>query len=100
MIVAREWVEFTAFAKEASTTLAKEFYANAYQGPAKDGNDKNHLMQFTSFVRGKKVPFHGKIINQFGLENYEQCSFESRKAKNFNIDHQDIHSTLCRPETD
>jgi hypothetical protein len=66
----------------------------------KDGNDKNHLMQFTSFVRGKKVPFHGKIINQFGLENYEQCSFESRKAKNFNIDHQDIHSTLCRPETD
>ncbi|KAK2378081.1 hypothetical protein QL285_078676 [Trifolium repens] len=101
MIVARGWVELTSFAKEASTALAKEFFANAYQGPAKeDGNDKNDLEQFTSFVRGKKVPFHDKIINQlFGLKNYEQCSFEARKAKGSNIDHQEIHSTLCRPET-
>ncbi|XP_045832237.1 uncharacterized protein LOC123923588 [Trifolium pratense] len=102
MIVARGWVELTSFAKEASATLAKEFFANAYQGPAKeDGNDKNDQKQFTSFVRGKMVPFHAKIINQlFGLENYEQCSFEARKAKGSNIDHQEIHSILCRPETD
>ncbi|WJX64937.1 hypothetical protein P8452_49656 [Trifolium repens] len=102
MIVARGWVELTSFAKEASTTLAKEFFANAYQGPAKEyGNDKNDLKQFTSFVRGKMIPFHDKIINQLsGLENYEQCSFEARKAKGSNIDHQEIHSTLCRAETD
>ncbi|XP_045786908.1 uncharacterized protein LOC123882145 [Trifolium pratense] len=102
MIVARGWVELTSFAKEASTTLAKEFFANAYQGPSKeDGNDKNDLMQFTSFVRGKMVPFHDEIINQlFGLENYEQCSFEARKAKGSKIDHQEIHSTLCKPEAD
>ena len=102
MIVARGWVELTSFAEEASTTLAKEFFANAYQGPTKeDGNNKNDLMQFTSFVRGKKVPFHDKIINQlFGLENYEQCSFEARKAKGSNIDHREIHSTLCRPDAD
>ncbi|GAU28338.1 hypothetical protein TSUD_256660 [Trifolium subterraneum] len=102
MIVARGWVELTSFVKEASTTLAKEFFANAYQGRAKeDGNDKNDLKQFTSVVRGKNVPFHDKIINQlFGLENYEQCSFEARKAKGSNIDHQEIHSTLCRPKTD
>ncbi|GAU28340.1 hypothetical protein TSUD_256680 [Trifolium subterraneum] len=102
MIVARGWVELTLFVKEASTTLAKEFFANSYQGPAKeDGNDKNDLKQFTSFVRGKNVPFDDKIINQlFGLENYEQCSFEARKAKGSNIDHQEIHSTLGRPETD
>jgi hypothetical protein len=101
MIVARGWVELTSFAKEASTTLAKEFFANAYQCPAKEyRNDKNDLEQFTSFVRGKKVSFHDKIINQlFGLKNYEQCSFEARKAKGSNIDHQEIHSTLCRPET-
>jgi hypothetical protein len=72
-------VELTSFAKEASTTLAKEFFANAYQGPATEyGND---LKQFTSFVRGKMVPFDDKVINQlFGLENYEQCSFEARRA--------------------
>ncbi|CAJ2633771.1 unnamed protein product [Trifolium pratense] len=101
MIVARGWVELATFAKEASKTLAKEFFANAYQGPAKeDGHDMNDLMQFTSFVRGKMVPFNDKIINQlFGLENYEQCSFESRKGKGSNIDHQEILSTLCRPET-
>ncbi|WJX59707.1 hypothetical protein P8452_44996 [Trifolium repens] len=82
MIVARGWVELTSFAKVASTTLAKEFFANAYQGPAKEyGNDKNDLKQFTSFVRGKMVPFDDKVINQlFGLENYEQCSFEARRA--------------------
>ncbi|AET00733.2 hypothetical protein MTR_5g095310 [Medicago truncatula] len=82
--------------------LAKEFFANAYLGPAKeDGNYKNDLMKFTSFVRGKMVPFHEKIINRlFGLENYEQCSFEARKAKGSNIDHQEILSTLCRPEAD
>ncbi|PNX66471.1 hypothetical protein L195_g055112, partial [Trifolium pratense] len=102
MIVARGWVELVSFAKESSTTLAKEFFANAYQGPAKeDGNDKNDQKQFTSFVRGKMVPFDDKVINQlFGLENYEQCSFEARKGKGSNIDHQEIHSTLCRPETD
>ncbi|XP_045827335.1 uncharacterized protein LOC123919457 [Trifolium pratense] len=102
MIVARGWVELVSFAKESSTTLAKEFFANAYQGPAKeDGNDKNDQKQFTSFVRGKRVPFDDKVINQlFGLENYEQCSFEARKGKGSNIDHQEIHSTLCRPETD
>ncbi|KAK2378078.1 TMV resistance protein N [Trifolium repens] len=82
MIVARGWVELTSFAKVASTTLAKEFFANAYQGPAKEyGNDKNDRKQFTSFVRGKMVPFDDKVINQlFGLENYEQCSFEARRA--------------------
>jgi len=102
MIVTRGWGELTSFAKEASTTLAKEFFANAYLGPAKeDGNYKNDLMKFTSFVRGKNVPFHEKIINQlFGLENYEQCSFEARKAKGSNIDHQEILSTLCKPEAD
>jgi hypothetical protein len=102
MIVTRGWGDLTTFAKEASATLAKEFFANAYLGPPKeDGNYKNDLMKFTSFVRGKKVPFHEKIINRlFGLENYEQCSFEARKAKGSNIDHQEILSTLCRPEAD
>ncbi|AET00734.1 hypothetical protein MTR_5g095330 [Medicago truncatula] len=102
MIVARGWGKLTSFAKEASATLAKEFFANAYMGTAKeDGNYENDLMKFTSFVRGKKVPFHEKIINQlFGLENYEQCSFEARKTKGSNIDHQEIRSTLCRPEAD
>lgn len=96
MIVSRGWVELTSFAKDASTTLAKEFFANAYQGPA-----KNERMKFTSFIRGKNVPFHDNIINElFGLENYEQCSFEARKAKGSNIDHQEIRSTLCRPEAD
>ncbi|MCI20380.1 hypothetical protein A2U01_0041542, partial [Trifolium medium] len=82
-------------------TLAKEFFANAYQDPAKkDKNNKNDLKKFTSFVRGKEVPFHDKIINQlFGLKNYEQCSFQARKAKGSKIDHQEIRSTLCRPET-
>ncbi|XP_058742852.1 uncharacterized protein LOC131615712 [Vicia villosa] len=102
MIVARGWVELTSFAKEASGALAKEFFANAYQGPAKeDGNNKNDLIQFTSFVRGKKVAFDEKIINQlFGLENFEQCSFEAREAKGFYIDYQEILSTLCRPKKD
>lgn len=96
MIESRGWVELTSFAKDASTTIAKEFFANAYQGPA-----KNDRMKFTSFVRGKKVPFHDKIINQmFRLENYEKCSFEARKAKGSNVDHQEIRSTLCRPEAD
>ncbi|XP_058742851.1 uncharacterized protein LOC131615711 [Vicia villosa] len=101
MIVSRGWVELTSFAKEASTKLAKEFFANAYQDPAKGGNNKNDLRKFTSFVRGKNVPFHDKVINQlFGLENYELCSFEARMAKGSNINHQEILSTLCRPEVD
>ncbi|KEH18008.1 hypothetical protein MTR_8g009850 [Medicago truncatula] len=55
VITTRGWGELTSFAKEASTTLAKEFFANAYIGLAKeDGNYKNDLMKFTSFVRGKK----------------------------------------------
>jgi hypothetical protein len=98
MIVARGWVELTSFAKEASTALAKEFFANAYQGPAKEyGNDKNDLKQFTSFVRGKMVPFDEKVINQlFGLENYEQCSFEARMAaSSCYVADSDI---LCKPK--
>jgi hypothetical protein len=98
MIVARGWVELTSFAKVASTTLAKEFFANAYQGPAKEyGNDKNDLKQFTSFVRGKMVPFDEKVINQlFGLENYEQCSFEARMAaSSCYVADSDI---LCKPK--
>ncbi|PNX72570.1 hypothetical protein L195_g028463 [Trifolium pratense] len=83
-------------------TLAKEFYANAYQDPAKkDENNKNNLKKFTSFVRGKEVPFHDEIINKlFGLKNYKQCSFETRTAKGSKIDHQEIRSTLCRDEAD
>jgi len=96
MIESRGWVELTSFAKDASTTIAKEFFANAYQEPA-----KNDRKKFTSFVRGKKVPFHDKVINQmFRLENYEKCSFEARKAKGSNVDHQEIRSTLCKPEAD
>ncbi|GAU28337.1 hypothetical protein TSUD_256650 [Trifolium subterraneum] len=102
MIVARGWVELTSFAKDASMTLAKEFFANAYQDPAKkDENNKNDMKKFTSFVRGKEVSFHDKIINElFRLENYEQCSFEARKAKGSKIDHQEIRSTLCRDKAD
>jgi hypothetical protein len=102
MIVLRGWVELTSFAKDASMTLAKEFFANAYQGPAKeDENNKNVLKKFTSFVRGKEVPFHDKIINELlRLENYEQCSFEARKAKGSIIDQQEIRSTLCRVRND
>ncbi|CAJ2633776.1 unnamed protein product [Trifolium pratense] len=98
MIVARGWGKLASFAKVSSTTLSKEFFANAYQGPAKEeGNDKNDLNQFTSFVRGKMVPFDDKVINQlFGLENYEQCSFEARMAMNsFYVVHSDI---LCKPK--
>ncbi|KAK2431924.1 hypothetical protein QL285_030092 [Trifolium repens] len=102
MIVLRGWEELTSFAKDASMRLAKEFFANAYQDPAKeDGNNKNDLKKFASFVRGKEVPFHDKIINElFRLENYEQCSFEARKAKGSIIDHQEIRSTLCRDKAD
>jgi hypothetical protein len=102
MIVLRGWEELTSFAKDASMRLAKEFFANAYQDPAKeDVNNKNDLKKFTSFVRGKEVPFHDKTINElFRLENYEQCSFEARKAKGSIIDHQEIRSTLCRDKAD
>ncbi|CAK8538912.1 unnamed protein product [Lathyrus sativus] len=99
-IVSRGWVKLTSFAKVASKTLPKEFFANAYQDPAKEnGNNKNDRIQYTSFARGKKVPFDDKIINRlFGLENYEHCSFEARVAKGSNIVPREVLSTLCRPE--
>ncbi|XP_058742842.1 uncharacterized protein LOC131615702 [Vicia villosa] len=99
MTVSRGWVKLTSFANEASKTLAKEFLANAYQDPAKEnGNNENDLIQYTSFVRGKKVPFDGKTINQLlGLQNYEHCSFEARVAKGSTIYGEEASSTLYMP---
>ncbi|KOM24658.1 hypothetical protein LR48_Vigan2400s000100 [Vigna angularis] len=85
----RQWENLASYHSPANIAVVKEFYTNA-----RTFGGATHEM-YTSYVRGKRIPFDADTINSFlgGEWAGEKCKFAL--AMDEDINYADVERTLC-----